>query len=427
MATNEYLPFGTATGANAISTSAYNSLAARLTGFAAGVALSQQVNKPLRQTSSIAAMIGAFIAAAGYDALDDGDQTTLLANYELALKKIIEDNLPDTVDLSGYLLKSGGTMTGLLKAPAGLQTTATTLSAATTLTTADSGKFIEITAASTIVTSLPTPVGNGGVNYMIWANSVSAQTIRTAVAGAFQGPGSSGATTMSIPAGAVVSVFSDGYNWIIGSYKEVPVVKPDPKFSVIDTSTTWTKQTGSTFAFIVVQGAGGAGGGTNASGSIASGGGAGGCSASLINLSSITSVACSIAAGGTPVNGENGNPGGGVTSFGALVTANPGQGGFRAASYDNSASQAAFGGAIAGAVGQFRQAGNTGNRGAINGGGTGTGGAGLLGGAGQGGFVGDDGYDGHYGGGGGGASGGATYMTKKGGTGGDGLILVYEW
>ncbi|MGR7993809.1 glycine-rich domain-containing protein [Xanthobacter sp. ZOL 2024] len=430
MATNDYLPFGTATGANAISTSAYNSLAARLTGFAAGVALSQQVNKPLRQTSSIAAMIGAFIAAAGYDALDDGDQTTLLANYELALKKIIEDNLPDTVDLSGYLLKSGGTMTGLLKAPAGLQTTSTTLTASTILTTADSGKFVEITAASQVVTRLPTPIGNGGVNYTFWANSVSAQKIRTQDAGVFQGPGASLSADMIIPAGGVYTVCSDGYNWVLVGAVDVPaeaVATSSPRMTCITSSGTWTKRPGSTYAVVLVQGAGGAGGGTNALTNVASGGGAGSFSASLISLDGVTSVTCTIAAGGVPVDGHAGSAGSGMTSFGTLVTAAPGEGGFNTYDFTEGSGQTSLGGSTAGTVGQYRQTGNAGNRAAVNGGGTGAGAAGLFGGAGSGGLYNEDGYGGRFGGGGGGGSGGIGMSTTKGGGGGSGIIIVIEW
>lgn len=86
MASNNFKAFGIGAGANVTSQADYEGLAALVTGFQSGKASSAQINKALRQSTTIAALIGQFIAAAGVDALDNGDMTTLVTNYLAALK-----------------------------------------------------------------------------------------------------------------------------------------------------------------------------------------------------------------------------------------------------------------------------------------------------------------------------------------------------
>ena len=85
---NEFLPHATGGGSNVITQSAWNALAARLTGFQAGVAKSSEVNKAIRQGTSVAAMIGQFISDhSAQDALDDGDIAELLERFESAVRR----------------------------------------------------------------------------------------------------------------------------------------------------------------------------------------------------------------------------------------------------------------------------------------------------------------------------------------------------
>lgn len=87
MATNDFLPFATAGGANVITQSEYAALAARLTGFVNGIALPEQANKSWRQSSLSAAAIGDLIASyGGLDALDDGN----VANLSLAIARTLQ-------------------------------------------------------------------------------------------------------------------------------------------------------------------------------------------------------------------------------------------------------------------------------------------------------------------------------------------------
>lgn len=86
MATNNFKAFGIGAGANVTSQSDYEALAALVTGFQSGKASSSQINKALRQSSTIAALIGQFIANSGVDALDNGDIATMVTNLIAAMK-----------------------------------------------------------------------------------------------------------------------------------------------------------------------------------------------------------------------------------------------------------------------------------------------------------------------------------------------------
>ncbi|ODB39614.1 hypothetical protein A9L43_16065 [Pseudomonas mosselii] len=86
MATNNFLPFGGAAGANVLTQADYAALAARTTGFVSGTANSAQLNKVWRQSSIISAAVAQFIAdISGQDAIDDGSTATLVANLKSAV------------------------------------------------------------------------------------------------------------------------------------------------------------------------------------------------------------------------------------------------------------------------------------------------------------------------------------------------------
>lgn len=87
MATNDFVPFATGTGANVYSTPTYQASNARLLGVVDGEADPKLANNSWRQASVIASMIGGFIASQNFDALDDGNISNLLANFAAALNK----------------------------------------------------------------------------------------------------------------------------------------------------------------------------------------------------------------------------------------------------------------------------------------------------------------------------------------------------
>lgn len=90
--TNNFLPHATGTGANVVDQSLWNASPSRITGFQAGVASSAEANKALRQASSMAAMLGTFIAEYNFNAIDDGDITTLEDSFKGALGALISAN-----------------------------------------------------------------------------------------------------------------------------------------------------------------------------------------------------------------------------------------------------------------------------------------------------------------------------------------------
>jgi len=86
MSTNDFKPFAVSSDANVTAQNDWLLLPALAQGFQSGKASSAQINKALRQSSTMAATIGQFIANAGTDALDNGDITTMVANLIAALK-----------------------------------------------------------------------------------------------------------------------------------------------------------------------------------------------------------------------------------------------------------------------------------------------------------------------------------------------------
>lgn len=133
MATNDFKAFATGNGANVTSQADYNALPALTSGFTSGKASSAQINKTIRQASTMASLIGQFINSAGLDALDNGNLTALLANYNAALtknlslgtasKKDIGASAGQIPDMSYFeMFQSGaiGSNAGYQKLPSGL-------------------------------------------------------------------------------------------------------------------------------------------------------------------------------------------------------------------------------------------------------------------------------------------------------------------
>ncbi|MEM8209356.1 hypothetical protein Q4R65_17855, partial [Morganella morganii] len=92
MAKNEFLPFGTAEGANVLSNQEYEALAARHNGFTSGVAKSKELNKVWRQASLIASAVAQFIVDTDQkDLLDTGDFSDIKARLSSAINLIISN------------------------------------------------------------------------------------------------------------------------------------------------------------------------------------------------------------------------------------------------------------------------------------------------------------------------------------------------
>ncbi|MBZ2288868.1 gp53-like domain-containing protein [Escherichia coli] len=87
MATNNFKAFALDPNANVMSQADWEALPALLSGFTAGKASSAQVNKAIRQATTIAALVGQFIANSGVDALDNADVNGLVTKFTNALTK----------------------------------------------------------------------------------------------------------------------------------------------------------------------------------------------------------------------------------------------------------------------------------------------------------------------------------------------------
>lgn len=131
MAENNFKGFALDQNANVLSQSDWEILPALLSGFTSGKASSMQVNKAIRQSTTMAALIGQFIANAGHDALDNGDVSGLVTKYISALTRNLglgsaagrdvgnaqTFNVPD---MSYFNLTGKGTDNLLAKGPNGL-------------------------------------------------------------------------------------------------------------------------------------------------------------------------------------------------------------------------------------------------------------------------------------------------------------------
>lgn len=119
MATNNFKAFAIGSGANVLSQADYEALSALTSGFVSGKAASAQVNKALRQSSTIAAVLAQFMAdSTGSDVLDNGDIATLLNTLKSALNTQAEGRLLriQVFTASGPWTKTAGTKKARIKA-----------------------------------------------------------------------------------------------------------------------------------------------------------------------------------------------------------------------------------------------------------------------------------------------------------------------
>lgn len=115
--TNDFKAFATDANANVTSQEEWETLTALKKGFSSGKASSAQVSKALRQPSTMAAVLGQFIANAELDALDDGDvdglvaklATAITTNLDLgeAAKRNVGTGANQIPDMSSYASGSG--------------------------------------------------------------------------------------------------------------------------------------------------------------------------------------------------------------------------------------------------------------------------------------------------------------------------------
>jgi hypothetical protein len=89
-----------------------------------------------------------------------------------------------------------------------------TINGATTIGTPNSGAFTALTGSAPYTVTLPTPSAFPGSNQTFYNATTGTVTLSTP-SGNFVGTGASGSSTTSVFAGNVVSVTSDGTNYIV--------------------------------------------------------------------------------------------------------------------------------------------------------------------------------------------------------------------
>jgi hypothetical protein len=100
MATNQFLPFATQSGAYVLTPSSYAALPGRLTGYPDGLLEKEDLNSAIRQGCFVAAAVSQFIADLQPTAVNDDG---VIANYENVLKKGLRNFIPT----DSYLLDTG--------------------------------------------------------------------------------------------------------------------------------------------------------------------------------------------------------------------------------------------------------------------------------------------------------------------------------
>lgn len=119
---NNFKPFAVGGNANVTSQTDWEQLPALSTGFQSGKASSAQVNKALRQGTTMAAVLAQFIAdTTGSDVLDNGALANLVAQFKSALGTATAGKLINvqTFTSSGTYTPSSGTKSVIVEAVGG--------------------------------------------------------------------------------------------------------------------------------------------------------------------------------------------------------------------------------------------------------------------------------------------------------------------
>lgn len=287
MATNDFLPFAAAGGANVLSQSDWLALAARLSGYTAGVATSSQINKGLRQSAAMSAMLGQLISTYGLrDALDDGNSANLLAAFA------------GTMQLGAW--NWAGTLGG----------TANALTA--TLTPA-----LPAYTAGLVLAGIANNTNTSGT-VTIAVNGLSARAIKRT--------GGADLRVGDLISGGVVILRDNGSYFEIQNPRLAGLPIASQSFSTPGISSVTVPATAT--AVRVRLWAGGGSGGSAAPGTLAAGGGAGGYAEGIYAVTPGSTILATVGAGGAaPAAGNNNGNTGGSSSFGPMISATGGLGG----------------------------------------------------------------------------------------------------
>lgn len=98
MPTNDFYEFATSSAAYVEDLADYLADVERTAGQQSGIARAELNNRALRQGSAMAAAIGSFMSAQGYDALDDGDTATRANDFAAAVAALIQPSITSAVN-----------------------------------------------------------------------------------------------------------------------------------------------------------------------------------------------------------------------------------------------------------------------------------------------------------------------------------------
>ncbi|WP_321886005.1 hypothetical protein [Burkholderia cenocepacia] len=214
MATNDFLVFGGGSSPNVIDQATYAALAARLSGFQSGTALSAQLNKVWRQSSIMAAVLAQFTANfSGQNSVDDGSTATLLANLQAAINAagITAPQFDSSTKLA---------TTAFVQQANGNFQARQVVYGTTSITNAASGSWIECAGAGGYTITLPNP---SATNLSLTFSNVSNGVVTLATPSASIYDQGNPASTFQIDQNAVVKLASDG-NWVV-----IDCYSPTPK------------------------------------------------------------------------------------------------------------------------------------------------------------------------------------------------------
>lgn len=207
MATNDFLVFGGGSSPNVIDQATYAALAARLSGFQSGTALSAQLNKVWRQSSIMAAVLAQFTANfSGQNSVDDGTIATLLANLQAAINAagITAPQFDNTAKLAttAFVQRALGNFNGFVQ-----------YSAAATMANSTIGAYVQ-TVTNAFTLTVPSPVSVPGGLIAFWNNNSNPVTLSTLVGKFYGGLGTATSTYVMQPQECIV-IATDGINWCV--------------------------------------------------------------------------------------------------------------------------------------------------------------------------------------------------------------------
>lgn len=158
MAENNFKPFAVGAGANVSSQTDWEKLVALSTGFTAGIARSDQVNKALRQATVVASVLAQFIAnKTNSDVLDDGDTDALLIKLVQALNLSGDERFLKTANNLSEISNNGSAAKVSARTNLGL-------GSAATRNTGTDGDAIPLLSGANVWSATQSMAGSGEVD-----------------------------------------------------------------------------------------------------------------------------------------------------------------------------------------------------------------------------------------------------------------------